>query len=251
MDYPLKIFTLGGFEIQLGGKPLFFSARAPEKPLDLLKAVVALGRPSAPVEILEDALWPDAEGDKAAGAFDTTLHRLRKLLDCENALVLRERTLGLDVQCVWVDAREFERLCSDFEAGSSDGSPESLLEYTAKARTYYRGEFLPADKRQAWTVSYREKMRGKWLGLVVKLGRAWEGRGEWERAAELYGQGLDTDDLVEDFYQGLMTCHLQLGNRSRALEIYSRCRKVLDAAWGIEPSEKTEGLYRSLKARRP
>ena len=41
--WPLKIFTLGRFELLKDGKPIQFARKAQEKPLALLKALIALG----------------------------------------------------------------------------------------------------------------------------------------------------------------------------------------------------------------
>jgi len=61
-------------------------------------------------------------------------------------------------------------------------------------------------------------------------------------------KGLEVDPLIEEFYQEMMVCYEKLGQRSRALEVYQRCRKVLASALGCDPSQKTEALYRSLRS---
>jgi DNA-binding SARP family transcriptional activator len=55
------------------------------------------------------------------------------------------------------------------------------------------------------------------------------------------------DNLAEEFYQGLMTCHQNLGQRAEALSVYNRCRRALSQAFGVEPSAKTQALYQNLK----
>ncbi len=238
---------MGGFGLLKEGRPLLFSRKAPEKPLELLKALISTGRTHASVDVLEDAVWPDAEGDQAASVFDTTLHRLRKILDCDHVLRLNERILCLDRTLARVDAWEFESLCAGFEALAAAREPKHLLDFTRAFKQSYLGEFLPGDRRLPWTVSYREKLRVKWLGVILKLGGMWERHGDWEQAGELYRKGLETDDLVEEFYQGLMRADIETGHRSRGLLAYDRCRRVLDAAWGIMPAEETQDLYRRLK----
>jgi len=73
----LKIFTLGSFRIEIDGKPLTWTGKAPQRPLALLKALVALGGREVKETQLMDALWPDAEGDAAHKSFSVTLTRLR------------------------------------------------------------------------------------------------------------------------------------------------------------------------------
>ena len=66
--------------------------RAQRKPLELLKALVALGGESIPTEKLTDSFWPDTDGDQASSALSTTLYRLRKLIG-PDALILRDGRL--------------------------------------------------------------------------------------------------------------------------------------------------------------
>jgi two-component SAPR family response regulator len=57
---------------------------------------------------------------------------------------------------------------------------------------------------------------------------------------------MEVDDLVEEFYQHLMVCHHRLGQEGKAVEIYHRCRSMLSRAFGINPSSRTEEIYKSL-----
>ncbi|MDA8135452.1 MAG: hypothetical protein M0T82_12595, partial [Desulfobacteraceae bacterium] len=60
--YPLKIFTLGQFKIVRDGTPFMFSGKVQKKPLEMLKALIAMGGAHVPVEKVTEALWPDADG---------------------------------------------------------------------------------------------------------------------------------------------------------------------------------------------
>ena len=74
-DAPLvSVFTLGRFSLLLNGKPAEFGRKAPQRPLELLKAIIALGGREVSSTSLMSALWPDVDGDVAQRSFDTTLH---------------------------------------------------------------------------------------------------------------------------------------------------------------------------------
>lgn len=106
---PVKIYSLGRFLIEIEGSPIRFAAKAQRKPLELLKALVALGGETVPVEQLTESLWPEAEGDKAQGSFASTLHRLRGLIGSA-ALRHGDARLTLDPGCCWVDVGAFSCL---------------------------------------------------------------------------------------------------------------------------------------------
>ena len=73
------------------------------------------------IATLMGSMWPDAEGDAAKVAFDSNLHRLRKLIDIDDMLVLSEGRLSLDPARCWVDVWAFDQLVSriDRAAGPS------------------------------------------------------------------------------------------------------------------------------------
>lgn len=74
------------------------------KGLELLETLVDQGGRAVPVARLVDALWPDADGDQGRRSFDTTLHRLRKLLGDDDALRLEGGMLSL-AEGMWHVAR--------------------------------------------------------------------------------------------------------------------------------------------------
>src|SRR5262249_44353918 len=82
--WPLRIYSLGRFEVLRDGRPLEFSRKAPKKTLALLKAIIALGARNVREQQLLDAFWSDEEGDVAARSLTAALHRLRSLLGDNN-----------------------------------------------------------------------------------------------------------------------------------------------------------------------
>ena len=72
--WPIKIFTLGRFEVLLDGEPVRFARKVQRKPLALLKALIAFGGRRVREDLVMDALWPDAEGDAARVALASALH---------------------------------------------------------------------------------------------------------------------------------------------------------------------------------
>ncbi|MBI5874874.1 MAG: hypothetical protein HZB81_03350 [Deltaproteobacteria bacterium] len=101
--YPVKIYTLGKFEIWIDGKPVEFSGKVQKKPLEMLKAIIAFGGEDVPVEKIADKLWPDVDGDMAHNNFKMTLSRLRKLL-CDRCIEMNGGMVSLNPRMVWVDA---------------------------------------------------------------------------------------------------------------------------------------------------
>ena len=247
--WPVKFYTLGRFTIVKEDKPLLFSGKTQEKPLELLKALIAFGGRDVAEGRLIEALWPDTEGDAAHRALHTTLHRLRKLIGIDRAVVVQAHKLTLDRQLCWVDAWVFERILGRIESAIQrpvKETTENLIRWVAQIFEVYRGLFLGPDAEQGWAVSMRERLHDKFQRLLSALGAYWEETGQWTQLVTHYQQAIDIDDLSEEFYQRLMRGYRQLGQRTEALSAYKRCQRVLRAALGAVPSPETEAIRTSL-----
>ena len=247
--WPIKVFTLGRFGMLKDNKPIQHSRKAKQKPISMLKAIIASGGRDVKEEHLIDLLWPEAEGDAAHSVFTTTLSRLRQMLGSDDAVKCKEGMITLDPCYCWVDAWTLERILGQVDAFWKEGLTETDLTQTIqlaeKANKFYTGPFM-AGETGLWIISYREHLRSKFLRNVVRLGDYWERLGELHKAVECYQKGLEVDALAEEFYQHLMTCYQQMGRRTEIIEVYQRCKKTLSDTLGIKPSPKTEAIYKEL-----
>jgi len=244
--YPIKIFTLGGFEIIKDDKPLLVSGKVQKKPLEMLKAVIAAGGVNVPVRHLTDSLWPDADGDLAHKSFETTLGRLRRLLGGDNFVRYSTSQVSLDLFRCRVDSLLLGQLIEEIRKSPDDRT----FELCEKALLLYKGPFLPSDTALPWTVHRRETLKSALLHLMITNGRRFEEAGSWDRAADYYIKGLDLDSLAEIFYQRLMVCYQKLGSNADVARTYARCRSQLLNHLGTEPSVKTRSIYSSILQKR-
>lgn len=248
----IQVFTLGNFELRVDGQPLILRQNSQPKPLELLKALIALGGRNVNAALLAELLWPDSEGDTAMVALNTTLHRLRKLLDQRQAVGRRHNRLYLDDTYCWVDAWAFESLGADIEVLLNTTPPpadERLEELTQQVITLYRGAFLAGDGDPQWGLAYRERLENRWLRLIGQLGRYWERCNAWERAVELYRRALETNTLAEDLYRRLMECYQTMERPADAQAVGQRYLKHL-AMVGVEPSPGFRSLLRGQLRKR-
>jgi LuxR family maltose regulon positive regulatory protein len=241
--WPVKCYLLGRFSVVIDNAPLKTSGKAQAKPLELLKALVAGGGREVAAATLAAQLWPDIDGDAAQNALDTTLHRLRKLLKHEDAIIVHQAKLSLNPAKVWVDVWAFERLANRLESEAAPAADEA-----SKFFRLYVGNFLPQDTGAPCLLPLRERLRSKFLRQIVKLGGDWEETGDWQRAADAYRRGLEVDNLSEELYRRLMQCELKRHQTAAALEVYRRCRHMLSIVLGIKPSAETEAVHQTMLA---
>lgn len=239
----VKVYTLGEFRVEVDGEPLAFSRKAPKKPIALLKAIIAFGGKNVPEQKLLDALWPDEAGDAAHEAFAVSLHRLRKLLVHSDVIQLLDGLVSLDAGKCWVDAWALERRIAetDVQPGGTDAFGANPV------WQLYQGHFLAEDTDAPWAVSMRARLRSQFLMHLSRSGKRHEKEGRLDVATLLYQKGIDSDDLAEELYQGLMRCHMLQDRRAEAMAVYRRLRQTLSVTLGIQPSPQSEQLFRSIK----
>ena len=251
--WPFRVHTFGQFKLIKGGQPVTFTGKTQRRPLDLLKALIAYGGNRVKEEQLTEALWPRIDGDSAHRSFTTTLHRLRRLMDGERALILQEGRLTLDARCCWVDTWAFEQIAAEIDRALKVPRERidaaRVTQLADKLLALYAGPFMAGDNDESWYVSLRERLRARFVRAIGDIGRYWQQAGEWERAVDYFQRSLDADSLAEGFYRHLMLSYRELDRHAEAIDIYERCRKTLAAVLSVEPSRETTALYEKLLAR--
>jgi DNA-binding SARP family transcriptional activator len=230
--WPVKIVTLGRFEVLVNDEPIQFARKTPRKVLLLLKAIVAQGGRDVPEQALCDALWGDEEGDAASHALDMTIARLRKLLGTPDAIIQQGGKVSLNTERCWVDAWVFES-----NLGKAVDRP--LLDL-------YGGAFLPEDTAEPWSFAMRERLRGKFIHALSSCGDVLESSGDLEGAVQCYLRGIDADPIVEVFHQGLMRCYERVGRRTEAISAFRRMKQTLSVLLGVPPSDASQRLFQVL-----
>ena len=232
--WPLALRTLGEFVVLRDGVPMVSKGKAQRRPLEMLKALVALGGRNVDASVLTAHLWPDAEGDDAKTSFDSGLYRLRKLLAVDGALTLAEGRLSLNPNVVWLDVWAFEH--------ALDATPPDV----EAALAIYRGHFLGLEAPAPWAMPLRDRLQARLARAVVAHGQALETRGDFPAARALYERALELDNLAEAVYRRLMVCQRELGDPAGALTTYRRCRELLSIVLGRKPAAETEAIRESL-----
>jgi DNA-binding SARP family transcriptional activator len=244
----VRVRAFGAFEMAVDGEPLENGTKPQRKPVELLKYMIAAGGRDVAFGAVTQALWPDAEGDAAKRSFDVTLHRLRRMLGHDNAIVLSGGKLGLNPGVVWVDALAFERLAGrldEIQRGAGDGliAPIELLE---RALRLYRGPLLASDD-EPWTRPARGRLRRRFVQLSETAGKQWERTGQLDAALAWYHRAVDLEPTAERIHQHILRLLHAQGRFAEALEAYRRCREVLAAILAATPSVETEALHRLVR----
>ena len=132
------------------------------------------------------------------------------------------------------------------------GKVAELYESMDAVLSLYTAPFLSNEEDEAsWALPFRERLHVKVVTRIRDSAAHAERNAQSDAAISLYQRGLEIDDLVEDFYRGMMRCHASRGEKSEVIKVYRRCQRLLSARLGVEPSSETKRLYFSLVPNSP
>jgi ATP/maltotriose-dependent transcriptional regulator MalT/DNA-binding SARP family transcriptional activator len=256
-DWPWtwRVRMLGQFSFDLAAREGGASgARSQSRALELLKALIAFGGRLIPLERIADALWPRIDSDYAQRSLTTTLHRLRKLLGDDGAIILQDGKLSLHAHKFWTDTWALEQALGECRAlfdgnlkanaGSTDAS--ALQAGIEGVMSLYRGQLLQEDHDYAWAAAPRQQLHARLLRFLADAAQALEQQLGPAAAARLYNRGIDIDPLAETLYRQLLSLHQRHGQIAAALDAYERCREALLLGLQSEPSPQMQQLHRKL-----
>ncbi len=155
--WPLKIYTLGRFSVVRFGKSLSPVSLKKNKPIKLLKVLIALGGRQVSKRKIVDVLWSDSNGGEQMAALKITLHRMRQLLGVKNVILQTAKYLTLNPRVCWVDSWQFERVANE-QLIAEGAISESRKGDVQKSIALYHGDFLPVCLEEPWSFSYRDRL---------------------------------------------------------------------------------------------
>jgi len=237
--WPIRVRSFGGLRIELDGRALAFRGKVARRPLELLMFVIASGGSDVSAATVAFALWRELDGDKARAALAAALHRLRKLLGTDDAVLLEHGRLSLNPQQVWVDCLAFEQLADSVGTPPAAALPEPLRAAAERAQALYGGPFLQDSEDEAWQLACRSRLASKFKRMVTLLAQAAMGRGDILSARALLERGLEFDPVAEDLARDLMRALIDAGEQAAALAVFERCREAIALRLGALPSSAT------------
>jgi two-component SAPR family response regulator len=182
----VKVRALG--PLVLEGEAARGTVKGRSKPLELLKALVALGGSDVPEARVVELVWPEADGDLGRQRLKYTLHALRGLLG-PDAVSLEKGLLSLDPRRVWLDAWELDRQLDRLGAALDRRRAGDARDALARAVALRRAPLLEGEAAP-WAAAARERLDARVIRLVLRAAELLRddpaARPDLERAAELF-----------------------------------------------------------------
>ena len=249
--WPIRIMTLGRFRIELDGGELAFRGKVAKKPLELRQFIIASSGSDVSTDTATFAIWRELDGDKARAALNIALHRLRKLLGNDDAVLLELGRLSLNERLVWVDCLAFEQLAESAGRVRDAAVPPAAASAAKAALALYGGAFLHDSEDHAWQMVCRTRLASKFKRTVTLLVGQAIAAGDSRAARALLERALELDPLAEDTARELMRLLIDLGEQAAALAVFERCRDAIGEGLGANPAPATLALVAQLRAASP
>jgi len=237
--WPVRVFAVDGpFRVVVSDKTLTFERKAQRRPLEFLQALIAFGGQDVAQSRISAALWPDSDGDTAAQAAATTLHRLRRLIGAD-LIQCRDQKLTLNRERCFVDALVCQEQFSD---------QRSSWEVRTTFRLYTRS-FL-WDSEVSWAYPFRQRLATRYVHTAERLAQIEIDAGRSEAARALYEYAIEAEPGVESLHQSLIRLLSRMRRHAAAADAYRRCERSLRLHHKTEPSDETRTLARGTGALR-
>jgi DNA-binding SARP family transcriptional activator len=241
--WPVTVRAFGQFRLTINSVLFEAGGKSQQRPLLLLKALVACGDRGSTTEGIAAQLWPDSEDAKST--LNVTIFRLRKILVTPDVVLVAGGKIQLADNYVWSDFMTFTNVCDEIEYLKPDASTTFIQSLAAEMLDLYRGPFC-ADESGSWILPVRERLKIRFLSATERIGQRLETGQYWKEAIALYQRAIEAEPLAESCYRGLMRCLHADGNSNAALNAFRSCRHMLSVMAGLSPSPETVQLSATL-----
>ncbi|MDH5694184.1 MAG: hypothetical protein OEZ47_13885, partial [Gammaproteobacteria bacterium] len=199
-DWPwaVRIYTFGRFAVLINEEPLILSGKSHQKPLQVLKAIIAFGGRNVSERLICDTLWPGSDRDSSYRTLSTNLHRLRKILGRDDIVEVGGGHVTLNSKLCWVDCWAFEilvnRFHSELASGRATQSADAVVNTMFKL---YHGSFLRTDVSTDWIRAFHYKLQSKFSRTISSLGTSLEKLNKHDDAFDLYQRALEIEPSAD------------------------------------------------------
>jgi DNA-binding SARP family transcriptional activator len=240
---PVRIRLLGSFEVGRGDRVLLADAWARKKSAALLQRLAYERRMVKDQAI--DFLWPESNLASGSNNLYRVLYSLRQTLDAylgpgtaDEVFSFEDGILHLR-EDVWVDAAEFQRLSEKIPGELHEQHIARLKE----ALSLYRGDFLPDERYEEWTLVPREALSRLRQETSLILAKHHFEQRDFSVVISLLSPLLVRDPADEPVHRELMRAYALSGRRHDALRQYQACVDALASDLDAPPGPETTALY--------
>lgn len=195
-----------------------------------------------------DALWPDADADKAMERLKFHVKRLRGLLRPICPDVKGSHLVVLDKTMAALNAGTFTRVDAlEFSAAAAEALGGDDVAVCHAALALYGGELLPRDIAWTWTNGRRRDFAERRVAVLAHAARLLYDAGDTIGAIPFLTALLAVDECNERAARLLMECYHAEDERAEAARVYHTLRLHLQEHLHVLPGARTEEIYATIR----
>ncbi len=210
------------------------------KNADLLRWLALEAGAPVGVDVLTDGLWPEADEARGRSSLRTAVAHLRRVL---GASTVERVADGLLLTGCWVDAPAFSQHADDVDRHRRAGRHAEAFTTALEADALYVADLAVGDgapealgEHAHALTALHHRLLGDAAESALEMG--------WLRDAVDFALRLrDIDPTAERASRVLMLGWAGMGEQSRALQEYERCRRALADELGVDPSSQTQAAH--------
>jgi hypothetical protein len=168
--WPIIIRVMGRFELTVEAAQALGRdgdrRKAASKQLELLRFLASNGAEPVPADSIALELWPGDGREGRRKALEVTVARLRRLLGSDAAVLVRDQSIGLNRELVWVDVQALHERLQEFEA--AEDANASAFRALDAAVALYRGACL-AQSPHCWAPAAATRWRMRLASALMRL----------------------------------------------------------------------------------
>jgi pentatricopeptide repeat protein len=247
----------GPLVIEVNGTRLQEENWKSKKALTLFKYLSAKLGEKVPNEVLIELLWPDNEGIDSSHNLHAIVYLARKALlagappsSCKKSCIRHSGGLyWLDPACVaFLDVHEFEEHVKKSRSLSNE-HPQAALDSCESALKLYRGDFLPEDPYDDWTIPYREHYRELYVDVSLRAAELLTRcRKDYDSALRICRKALEIEPYREDCYHALISTLIKAGHFSEAITAYKEYSEMIQQEFGLNPSPSIRNMIHHMRS---
>jgi DNA-binding SARP family transcriptional activator len=239
---PLSYHVLGGFRLKRGSRWVDAREWHRTMPQRVVRFLLA-HRTMVPEDELLEAFWRDRDPVAAKRCLTVGVSCCRAVIG-PDGIEVTDRSYRLVLRAGdTVDADSYEAAAS-----AALESRRPRIEALERAAALWTGEPLPEDRYADWATAWRDRLTDRHRELLAAIADDCAAAGLHAAALRAACRMVEADPLDEGAHRRVMAAYVALGQRTRALEQYVRCRRGLVERIGIEPSAETAALHRHILA---
>ncbi|MDF1519162.1 MAG: BTAD domain-containing putative transcriptional regulator [Brevefilum sp.] len=248
----LRINTLGGIRVELGGETINFSRY---KALALLVFLAVSGERSSR-EFLATMFWPENTQTRALANLRQAIWDIQCSLG-ENGLEVSRESLQLTPgDNISIDVSEIHDLLEKVKKhGHPSGNVcEQCLDNLKQASLLFNGDFLAgfnlkdSPEFDNWQYFQKEELNREISGVYNQLVDWYSEKQDFDQAIYFARRWLQLDELNENAHRALMRLYSAKGQRNAAIRQYLSCVGLLEQQLKISPEGITTELYEMIRS---